>query len=246
MAQMASQATGLPADTFVVECSTRAMVETGMTTASRATYLGGNAVIAASQMLSDGLSQVGGDLSKLLGRRFLGEWTAPPTHTPEEGATVENPVTHYAFGFATQLAIVDQDGALEEVVAAHDVGRAINRITCEGQVEGGVHMGIGYALSEELIIDDEGWPDMRYGKLGILKAKQMPRVTTILVEHEDPHGPWGVKGIGEIGLVPTAPAIAIACARHDGIWRTKLPMRETPAAKAMGVRMPKPPRPKVD
>jgi selenium-dependent xanthine dehydrogenase len=247
MAQMASEATGLPAAVFTVECSTRVMVETGMTTASRGTYLGGNAVKVGCEGLTAALRDVGGDLGRLVGRIFKGEWWAPETHTPEQGtamlkAGTGTPVTHYAFGFATQLAIIDTDGKLEEVVAAHDVGRAINRVSCEGQIEGGVHMGIGYGLSEELIIDDEGWPDVRFVKLGIIKDRHMPKITTLLVEHPDPSGPWGAKGVGEIGLVPTAPAIAAACHSFDGTWRTKLPMRETAAAKAMGVRMPKAPK----
>lgn len=236
MAQMAAEATGLPAALFTVECSTRVMVEGGMTTASRATYLGGNAVRNAAESLTAALQAVGGELDKLVGQRFHGEWWAPLTHKPGYDQDVLAPVTHYAFGFATQLAIVDAEGRLEEIVAAHDVGRAINRVSCEGQIEGGVHMGIGYALSEELVIDERGWPDMKYGKLGILKAKQMPKVTTILVEKADPHGPWGAKGVGEIGLVPTAPAIAAAIHSFDGEWRTRLPMRDTAAARAMGVR----------
>jgi len=234
MAQMAAEAIGLPARTFTVICTTEKAVETGMTTASRATYLGGNAIIAVSGPFKTALDEVGGDLSQLIGRKFKGEWQAPDTTKPEE--VTDTPVTHYAFGFATQLAIVDSEGKLEELVAAHDVGRAINRKSCEGQVEGGVHMGIGYALTEELIIDDQGMPDMRYRSLGIIKDKHMPKITTLLIEHPDPNGPWGAKGIGEIGLVPTAPAIAAAIRRFDGQERTVLPMKDTEAARAMGVR----------
>ncbi len=234
MAQMAAEATGLPARTFSVFCTTEKAVETGMTTASRATYLGGNAVIAVSRPFKEALDEVDGDLQALVGRRFKGSWQAPDTHKPED--VTDTPVTHYAFGFATQMAIVDENGHLEELVAAHDVGRAINRKSCEGQVEGGVHMGIGYALSEELVIDDQGMPDMRYRSLGIIKDRHMPKVTTLLIEHPDPNGPWGAKGIGEIGLVPTAPAIAAAIRRFDGQERTVLPMKDTAAAKAMGVR----------
>jgi CO/xanthine dehydrogenase Mo-binding subunit len=234
MAQMAAEAIGLPARTFSVICTTEKAVETGMTTASRATYLGGNAIIAVAGPFKEALAQVGGELGQLIGRKFKGEWQAPDTTPPE--AVTDTPVTHYAFGFATQLAIVDQEGKLEELVAAHDVGRAINRKSCEGQIEGGVHMGIGYALSEELVIDDQGMPDVRYRSLGIIKDKHMPKVTTLLIEHPDPNGPWGAKGIGEIGLVPTAPAIAAAIRRFDGQERTVLPMKDTEAAKAMGVR----------
>jgi CO/xanthine dehydrogenase Mo-binding subunit len=235
MAQMAAEATGLPAEVFRVVCSTAIAVETGMTTASRATYLGGNAVIAAAGPLREALAAAGGQLAALVGQVYKWQWTAPVTHKP--GDEAENPLTHYAFGFATQVAVVDADGRLEEVIAVHDVGRAIHRISCEGQVEGGVHMGIGYALSEELAIDAQGVPDTRFRNLGIVRARVMPKVTTVLVEHPDPDGPWGAKGIGEIGLVPTAPAIAEAIRKHDGVWRNRLPMKDTAAARAVGVKV---------
>ncbi len=235
--QMAHEATGLPSETFLVETDTSVMVETGMTTASRGTYLGGNGVIEAARPLAEALNAVEGDLGALVGQVFRGEWWAPDTHKPGDDP-VAHPVTHYAFGWATQLAIVDGDGALEEVVAVHDVGRAINRVSCEGQVEGGVHMGIGYALSEDLVSTD-GVPDVRFRNLGIIKARHMPKVTTVLVEVPDPHGPWGAKGVGEIGLVPTAPAIAGAMRGFDGTWRTKLPMKDSPAAWSVGVKKPR-------
>jgi selenium-dependent xanthine dehydrogenase len=237
MRQFATEATGLPEEVFTVECDTRVAVDVGMTTASRATYLGGNAVLAAAPGLLAALDNADADLAALTGQSFSGAWEAPMTHKPDDGPT-ENPVTHYAYGWATQLAIIDADGKLEEVVAAHDVGRAINPILCEGQVEGGVHMGIGYALSEELVITD-GVPDTKFRNLGIIKAKDCPKITTVLVEHPDITGPWGAKGIGEIGLVPTAPAIGAAMHSHDGIWRTKLPMKDTPAGKGVGARIPK-------
>ncbi len=230
----AAEATGLPASLFNVVCSTAEAVDVDMTTASRATYLGGNAILAAAPDFNAALADAGGALAALVGRRFSGTWKAPITHTVD--AQEENPTTHYAFGFATQLAIVGADGKLEEVVAAHDVGRVVNRVACEGQIEGSLHMGIGFALSEELVIDDLGMPDLRFRNLGIVKDRHMPKLTTLLLEHPDPHGPWGVKGVGEIGLVPTAPAIAAAIHRYDGVWRTTLPMRDTDAAKAMGVK----------
>jgi len=236
MRQFASEVTGLPEALFTVECDTSVMVDTGMTTASRATYLGGNAVLATAPSFLAELESVGGDLSKLVGRRYRGEWVAPDTHKPGDYDNDIDPVTHYAFGWATQLAIVNQDGELEEVVAAHDVGRAINPILCEGQIEGGVHMGIGYALSEELVVEN-GVPDTRFRALGILKAKHTPKITCVLVEQPDLNGPWGAKGVGEIGLVPTAPAIAAAMQSHDGIWRDQLPMKDSIAARALGVRV---------
>ena len=236
MRQFASEVTGLPEALFTVECDTSVMVDTGMTTASRATYLGGNAVLATAPSFLAELESVDGELSKLVGRRYRGEWVAPDTHKPGDYDNDIDPVTHYAFGWATQLAIVNQDGELEEVVAAHDVGRAINPILCEGQIEGGVHMGIGYALSEELVVEN-GVPDTRFRALGILKAKHTPKITCVLVEQPDLNGPWGAKGVGEIGLVPTAPAIAAAMQSHDGIWRDQLPMKDSIAARALGVRV---------
>jgi len=238
MRQFAAEATGLSVETFTVECDTSVMVDTGMTTASRATYLGGNAVLAAAPSLLAGLEEAGGDLSALEGQVYQGIWKAPVTHKPGSYDNDFEPVTHYAFGYATQLAIVGKNGRLEEVVAAHDVGRAINPISCEGQIEGAVHMGIGYALSEELLIED-GVPDPRFRALGILKAKHTPRITSILVEEPDKAGPYGAKGIGEIGLVPTAPAIAAAIKSHSGKWHTRLPMRDTDAARGVGVRPPR-------
>ncbi len=235
--QFAASATGLDAGLFTVECDTTLAVEVGMTTASRGTYLGGNAVRAAAPALVQALAEAGGSLSALVGRRFRGEWWAPETHSP--GAGAEEPLTHYAFGWATQLAIVGEGGELEEVVAAHDVGRAINPVLCEGQIEGGVHMGIGYALSEELVMKAPGMPTDRYLKLGVIKARSCPKITPILVETADPRGPWGAKGVGEIGLVPTAPAIAGALREHDGRWRNTLPMKDSPAARGVGVRLPR-------
>ncbi|MEC7241177.1 MAG: selenium-dependent xanthine dehydrogenase [Myxococcota bacterium] len=235
MRQFAAEATGLPEDLFVVECDTSVTVDTGMTTGSRATFLGGNAVLAAAPSLVSELAQAGGALEELVGNCYVGEWVAPDTHKPGDSDDEVNPVTHYAFGWATQLAIVTADGELEEVVAAHDVGRAINPVLCEGQIEGGVHMGIGYALSEELVVE-EGVPDTRFRNLGILKARFTPKITCILVEQPDLNGPWGAKGVGEMGLVPTAPAIAAAIQSQDGIWRTRLPMKDSAAARALGVR----------
>jgi len=236
MRQFAATATGLSDDIFTVECDTSVMVDTGMTTASRATYLGGNAVKAASKGFNAALKRADGDLGKLSGQSFAGDWTAPPTHVPGNYSDDIDPVTHYAFGWATQLAIVDADGKLLEIVAAHDVGKAINPVLCSGQIEGAVHMGIGYALSEELVVTD-GMPDQKFRNLGILKARHTPKISAILVEHGDAHGPWGAKGVGEIGLVPTAPAIAGAMYSFDKIWRTVLPMKDSVTAKSVGVKL---------
>ena len=124
---------------------------------------------------------------------------------------------------------------VERFLAAHDVGRAINPALCEGQIEGSVHMGLGYALTEDLPCVD-GWPvTYKLRDLGVLRARDMPEIEVILVEDPEPEGPFGAKGVGEIGLVPTAAAVAGALMACDGRPRRTLPMRDSPAAEAMSV-----------
>jgi xanthine dehydrogenase molybdenum-binding subunit len=115
--------------------------------------------------------------------------------------------------------------AVDKVVAAHDVGRAVNPLLCEGQVEGAVHMGLGYALSEGFPCDPDGMPlNDTLRSLDIIRPKDMPAVEVILVESPEPDAPYGIKGVGEIGLVPTAGAVAAAMAAADGQWRNELPL----------------------
>jgi xanthine dehydrogenase molybdenum-binding subunit len=138
-----------------------------------------------------------------------------------------------AFGFATQVVILDDDGSISKVVAAHDVGRAINPLSCAGQIEGGVHMGLGYALSEDFPCTGGHPNSTRLRDLGILKAEHTPDVEVILVEVPDAVGGYGSKGVGEIGLVPTAGAVAEALYSFDRKRRTSLPMSDAPAAAKM-------------
>ena len=137
-----------------------------------------------------------------------------------------NPTIHSAFGYAAQLVVVDRaTGTVDRVVAAHDVGKAVNPLLCEGQVLGAVHMGLGYALSEDFPAGADGHPTATtLRQLGIIRPKDMPPVEVILVERPQPKAPYGVKGVGEIGLVPTAGAVAAALHDRDGAWRTSLPM----------------------
>jgi aldehyde oxidoreductase len=203
----------------------------GMTTASRATVLGGRAVQNAARQIREDLL-AGKRLIDLAGRRYVGEFLAG--ETTALGADAERPRTHMTYGFATQVCVLDEHGRLESFVAAHDVGRVINRHMVEGQIEGAVHMGLGYALTEELALVDGVPVSFALRSLGLIRARDMPDVKVILVESLDPEGPFGAKGVGEIGLVPTAGAVANALYRFDGIRRTSLPMRDSPAARAMG------------
>ena len=203
-------------------------VECGMTTASRATALCTAAGRKAGRRLADAL--VKDNLDALNGRTFEGEHICTFTTAPD--ADVEEPVTHMAFGYATQVVLMNEDGTIEKVVAAHDVGRAINPQSCAGQIEGGVHMGLGYALSEDLPCTG-GRPDhLGLRDLGILRAAATPEIEVILIEVADGFGGYGSKGVGEIGLVPTAGAVAGALYAFDGKRRTALPMVDAPAAQA--------------
>jgi xanthine dehydrogenase molybdenum-binding subunit len=230
LAQMTSEATGVPVERIRVTAQTSRFVDSGMTTASRATVLGGNAVRIAGEKLRADLTQ-GRTVADLAGREYAGEWACD--WTTALGAKADNPVTHMSFAFATQVVIVDDDGRVSEVIAAHDVGRAINPKLCEGQLEGSVHMGLGYALSEDLRQESGRPVTTRLRDLGVLRAREMPEVRTILVEVPDPHGPYGARGVGEIGLVPTAPAVAGALHAFDGVRRFKLPMKDSPAFRLL-------------
>jgi len=228
LAQIVCEELGLSVDRIRVVVDTERDLDTGQTTASRATVLGGRAIIAAAAKLKAALE--GSPLASLVGQEFTGEvridWTNPP------GARVNRPVTHFAYSWATQVVILDDEGHLERVVAAHDVGRAINPTLIEGQIEGAVHMGLGYALSEEFVVEDGVPVTANLKSQHIIPAAGMPPVDVIIVEQPEPEGPYGAKGVGEIGLVPTAAAVAGALAAYDGVRRTTLPMKDTPAARA--------------
>jgi xanthine dehydrogenase molybdenum-binding subunit len=226
--QVVCQETGLSPEIMAVRTTSGADIECGMTTASRATALCTAAGQIAARQLAGALAE--SSLEELVGRRFHGEFICDFTTAPNQN--VEEPVTHMAFGFATQVVILAEDGTIERVVAAHDVGRAINPQLCAGQIEGGVHMGLGYALSEDFPCTD-GRPDsLLLRDLGILRAAHTPPIDVILVEVPDAVGGYGSKGVGEIGLVPTAGAVAAALHAHDGIRRISLPMTDAPAAQA--------------
>jgi xanthine dehydrogenase molybdenum-binding subunit len=129
--------------------------------------------------------------------------------------------------------ILDGEGHLKKVIAAHDVGKVMNPLLLAGQIEGSIHMGLGYALTEELQLKDGCIASKDLRALGILRAKDMPEIECIFIEDNEPAGPYGAKGVGEIGLVPTAPAVAAALYKFDGIRRTKLPMKDSAAAMAI-------------
>jgi xanthine dehydrogenase molybdenum-binding subunit len=225
--QVVHEVTGVQVELMDVRTVSELAVECGMTTASRATALTTMAAKLAAEKLAAGLGEQ--PIEDLVGRDYHGEYICDFTVAP--GTEVDHPVTHMAFGYATQVVLLDENGRLERVVAAHDVGRAINPLQCAGQIEGGVHMGLGYALSEDFPCTG-GRPDsLLMRDLGILPAAATPEVEVILIEVPDPVGGYGSKGVGEIGLVPTAAAVAGALYAFDGIRRSSLPMADAPAAR---------------
>ncbi len=228
--QSATTETGLPAEIFDATSDTTHAIDCGQTTGSRGTVLGVYGVIEAAKKLKADLD-TGRKLDDLAGKVYEGEWVC--YKTDKFGADVPDPKTHLTYGFATQVVILDDEGRVRKVVAAHDVGRAMNPTLLEGQIEGSIHMGLGYALTEDFPCE-EGRPLYEDVKsCGVLRAHHMPEVEVILVEEPDPETPYGARGVGEIGLVPTAPAVAGALYAYDKVRRTTLPMKDSPAAKAI-------------
>ena len=215
--QVAVEELGIEPERVRVVVDTTRELGAGQTTGSRGTLMGAGGIKAACHVALENECRPGID--------YYGEYRVDWTNSLEEG--LDNPIIHSTFGFAAQLVIADPaSGDIEKVVAVHDVGRVVNPILCEGQVQGAVHMGLGYALSEEFPTDEAGMPtNMTLRSLGILRPKDIPEIEVHLVEAPQPGAPYGIKGVGEIGLVPTAGAVAAALHEVDGKWRNRLPMK---------------------
>lgn len=211
----------------VVYCvpDTKEAPNSGNTTASRQTVFTGEAARRAALALRDELGA--NALASLEGREFTGEYSS---ETDKMGSDKANPVSHVAYGYATHVVDLDEDGMLCNVIAAHDVGCAINPISVEGQIEGGVAMSLGYALTEDFPLKD-GIPAVKFGTLGLLKSTQTPPIESIIIEKNKSELAYGAKGIGEICSIPTPPAVQLAYYNRDGIFRTKLPLEGTPYSK---------------
>ncbi len=203
-----------------VKVSTESKARAGMTTASRATFQMGHAIIDAAKSLKKDLKTK--RLAELSGKVYTGHWSCDWTTRLGDPGDV---LTHYSYGYATHLVILDDAGKVDCVVAAHDGGRIINPTLFESQIEGAVVMGLGYALSEELPMENGQLKSRRYSKMGILRIKHVPNIVVKMVEVKDPLGPYGAKGVGEIGNIPTAAAVANALYQYDQIVRYELPMK---------------------
>lgn len=220
--QFLSDEIGIDPNIIEVKVDTSKEAKSGMTTASRATSIIGNSIRETCIDLKKDL--VKNKLENLVGKTYSGQWICDWTTKP--GAEVKEVITHYSYSYATQIVILNEDGKIEKVVAAHDAGKIINPTLFEGQIEGSVHMGLGYAVSEEVEMENARPKSTRLRKMGVLRAKETPEIEVIGIEVEDPNGPYGAKGVGEIGLVPTAAAVANAFYQFDKTRYFMLPIKK--------------------
>ena len=220
--QSLCEETGLDPSWMEVLVDTSYETVCGMTTSSRGTSLVGNSIIEASKALKEDLKNH--SPQELIGKRYPGKWICDWTTKPGTGAKVE--ITHYSYSYATQLVVLDDDGKIDTIYAAHDAGKIMNPTLFEGQIEGSIHMGLGYALSEDLPMKNGHPLSTKLKDCGIMKAKDIPNIVVRGVEVKDRVGPYGVKGVGEIGLVPTAAAVANALYQFDKKRRYHLPINE--------------------
>ncbi len=224
LTQIACETLALPPQAIVVEPpDTQRTPNSGTTTASRQTFFTGEATRRAAALLRQKLDE-GHTLLQLDGSEFLGEYSG---ETDPMASDKPNPVSHVAYGYAAEVVALSDDGKIEKITAAYDMGQVINPIAAQGQIEGGIVMGLGYALTEDFPLKD-GHPIAKFGTLGLWRTTEVPPMEVHFV-----HGPqrneiaYGAKGCGELATIPTAPAVAGAYLALDGIERTKLPMEQT-------------------
>jgi selenium-dependent xanthine dehydrogenase len=224
--QFVAEASGLSWDQIdVAPPDTSNSPDSGTTTASRQTLFTGEAARRAASDLRKDLATA--TLDELEGKEYYAEFAGK---TDPFASDKPNPVSHVAYSYATQVVLLDEDGMLEKVVAAHDVGRAINPVQVESQIEGGVVMGLGFALTEDFPLKD-GEPQVKYGTLGLMKDSKVPSIEPIIIERNPDQKAYGAKGLGEITTIPTAPAVAGAYFNRDGEFRTELPLAGTPYSR---------------
>ena len=226
LVQVLSETTGFTLDEIeYCRPNTSMAPDSGTTSGSRQTLVTGEAARRAALKLCEDLKEH--SLSGLEGKEYYGEYLAK---TDKMGADVPNPVSHVAYGYATQLCALNEDGTVKKMAAAHALGKAVNPLSVEGQIEGGVVMGMGFALTEKFPLE-EGMPKAKFGTLGLFKADKVPELQSIIVEKPGIEEAYGAIGIGEITSIPTAPAIAGAYYRWNGKFQTQLPLEGTPYKK---------------
>ena len=223
--QMVSESLGLPKSKIKnMGSNSEVDPDSGTTSGSRQTLISGEAVRRVSVEVKAALDEAGGDLDKLNGREFYAEYFEP---TDKLGADVPFPKSHVAYAYATHLVVLDDEGKVSKVIAAHDSGKVVNPISIQGQIEGGVLMSLGYALTEDFKLQD-CMVKSKFGTLGLMRSVDIPEIQAIYVEKKELLGvAYGSKGIGEIATIPTAPAVQNAYYKRDGKLRPKLPMDDT-------------------
>jgi len=229
LTQVACETLEVSPDMIVVEMpDTKRTPDAGTTTASRQSMFTGEATRQAAKKLRFELD-MGRALGDLEGQEFYGEYG--PKTDPLVNDKVY-PVSHAGYGYAAEVVVLDDEGKIEKIVAAYDAGKVVNPKACEGQIEGGIVMGMGYALTEDYVLEDS-YVKSKYGTLGLLKAHQIPPMEIKFVQARgiEQGIAYGVKGVGELATIPTAPAIAGAYYAFDGKLRDKLPMVDTPYSR---------------
>jgi len=223
--QMVSESLGLPKSKIKnMGSNSEVDPDSGTTSGSRQTLISGEAIRRVSVEVKAALDEAGGDLDKLNGREFYAEYFEP---TDKLGADVPFPKSHVAYAYATHLVVLDDEGKVSKVIAAHDSGKVVNPVSIQGQIEGGVLMSLGYALTEDFKLQD-CVPKSKFGTLGLMRSVDIPEIQAIYVEKKELLGvAYGSKGIGEIATIPTAPAVQNAYYKRDGKLRPKLPMDDT-------------------
>jgi len=230
LTQMVCETLAISADNIVAEMpDTTRTPNTGTTTASRQTLFSGEAAVAAARKMLVKLETASlnepYDFSVFEGQEFYGEYF-PQTDPPDSDK--ENPVSHVAYGYAAQVAQLDEEGKLIKITAAYDLGTVVNPKAAQGQIEGGVLMGVGYALTEDFPLENCR-PTAKYGTLGLTRAASAPQIETILIDVQKPltnRAAYGTKGVGELATIPTASAISGALYKIDGRLHSKLPIKE--------------------
>ena len=222
-AQIVVEATKLLPEQIIVEApDTERTPNSGTTTASRQTVFTGEATRRAAEKLAELLATK--TLAELEGKEIYEEFLGV---TDPFDSDKKHPKSHVAYGYGACVATIGDDNKVSEIHVAYDVGRVVNPQSCEGQVEGGTIMGMGYGVTEDFKYN-EGKVVTKYGTLGLLRATQRPEIKCTFIEKGTPDQyAYGAKGIGEISSIPIAPAIANAYNRLDGIERCSLPLEKT-------------------
>jgi len=234
-AQIASQELGVSYDLVeVVACDTARSPDGGMTTASRQTYVTGNAVLAAARQARARL-----DAGEKPPLRVEYTYVPPLTKAHQSESKTDPLGIHYSYCFASSAVAVEVDTLTGEVRVlkvhlAQDVGKALHPVNLIGQIEGSALMGVGLALTENYVSTDTKVVTDTLVKLGVPWLADTPEIEAVFCEVGDPNGPYGAKGMGEVGLNPLAPALSNAIFDAIGVRLQELPMTPSKVLAALG------------